>query len=63
MHEQVELEGRPYFVFGAQENIVDVLLLHPSISRTHATLIVDSDSNVTLIDPGSKAGTFIDEIP
>lgn len=35
-------------------------MLHPSISRTHAILIVDSDSNVMLIDPGSKAGTKID---
>lgn len=36
-------------------------MLHPSISRMHAVLIVDSDSNVLLIDPGSKAGTKIDD--
>lgn len=36
-------------------------MLHPSISRIHALLIVDSDSNVLLIDPGSKAGTKIND--
>jgi pSer/pThr/pTyr-binding forkhead associated (FHA) protein len=38
-------------------------MLHPSISRTHCILIVDADSNVQLIDPGSKAGTAIDKTP
>jgi len=38
-------------------------MLHPSVSRTHAILIVDADSNVQLIDPGSKAGTTIDDNP
>lgn len=59
--ERVELEGRAYFVFGSREDTADVVMLHPSISRTHAILIVDANSNVQLIDPGSKAGTQIND--
>lgn len=61
--EQIELEGRSYFVFGSREETADIVMLHPSISRVHAVLIIDKDSNVTLIDPGSKAGTLLDGQP
>ena len=39
--ESVTLEGKNCFTFGANKQKCDVVLLHPSISRVHAALLID----------------------
>ena len=39
--ESVTLEGKNCFTFGSNKQKCDVVLLHPSISRVHAALLID----------------------
>lgn len=57
--EQVELDGKPVFIFGQNPEKCDLLMLHPTVSRLHAILLIDHTSNPLLIDVGSKTGTHI----
>ena len=58
MVEVLKLRGKPLFVFGSMVN-VDFKLLHKSVSRRHAAILVDQEKGPLLIDLGSKAGTKI----
>lgn len=55
----MEIGGKAVFFLGLQPDRVDIHLLHPSISRVHAALITDADTNFALIDLGSKYGTKV----
>jgi pSer/pThr/pTyr-binding forkhead associated (FHA) protein len=61
--EQIELEGKAVFIFGQLEEKCDILMLHPSVSRIHAIILIDENSNPLLIDVGSKSGTKVNEKP
>ena len=39
------------------KGVVDVHMLHPSLSRKHFCVLIDKESGALLIDLGSKAGT------
>jgi len=41
----------------------DVMMEHPSISRTHAAIVFVRDKGVLLVDLGSRAGTIVAELP
>ena len=55
--ESIMLEGKSLFVFGCNPNKANIILMHASISRCHAALIIDKKLGVMLIDLLSKAGT------
>ena len=55
--EEIELEGKPLYFFGQLEGVSDAMMLHESISRYHAIIYIDIESNAFLVDVGSKIGT------
>ena len=59
--ESIMLEGKPIFTFGCNPNKSNVILLHASISRIHAALIVDKERGVMIIDLMSKASTTVND--
>ena len=59
--ENIILEGKPLFTFGCNPNKSSVILLHASISRVHAALIIDEDKGVMLMDLMSKASTMVNQ--
>lgn len=61
--ESITLEGKNYFVFGANQQKCDYVLRHHSISRVHAAFLIDSELGVVLLDLMSKAGTTLDSKP
>ena len=61
--EQIRLEMKPFFIFGAHPSKSNIILRHASISRCHAAIIIDQSSGVLLLDLNSKAKTFINGKP
>jgi len=48
--ESIILEGKSLFVFGCNPNKANVILMHASISRCHAALIIDKKIGAMIID-------------
>ena len=46
-------------MIGRQQNRVDLPLLHESISREHAALILDEQKGAMIVDLGSTTGTIV----
>ena len=59
--ESIKLEHKPVFVFGRNPAKCDVQLLHESISRQHAAIVIDKEKGVQLVDLGSRAETKLDD--
>ncbi|ETV70570.1 hypothetical protein H257_13949 [Aphanomyces astaci] len=61
--EKVELvtSSKSYFVAGRMEPLCDIVLQHPSVSRTHAALQFDAKGQLFLVDLGSTHGTFVNK--
>ena len=57
--ESIILEGKSLFVFGCNPNKANVILMHASISRCHAALIIDKKIGAMIIDLLSKASTTL----
>lgn len=57
--ESIILEGKSLFVFGCNPNKANVILMHASISRCHAALIIDKKIGAMIIDLLSKASTYL----
>jgi WD40 repeat protein/pSer/pThr/pTyr-binding forkhead associated (FHA) protein len=57
--ERVVVGARSHYVFGRQETVVDIALLHESISRRHA-IIGHRGGRLCVADLGSANGTFVD---
>jgi hypothetical protein len=58
--ETVSLAMRPVFIFGRNQQKCNVPLLHESISRQHAAIVIEKRKGVQIIDLGSRAGTKLD---
>lgn len=54
----IEVRRKSYMILGSKG---DIKLLHPSISRQHAALIVDDELGPCIVDLGSKHGTWLGE--
>ena len=50
---------KPFIIFGKNANVSDVVAAHPSISRVHAIVLIDSSPQLVVIDLGSKSGTRV----
>ena len=57
--ESVTLQGKNNYILGRHPQC-DVPLLHESISRQHACVVVDEVQGCVLIDLGSTTGTNLD---
>ncbi|KAG7392289.1 WD repeat-containing protein 70 [Phytophthora pseudosyringae] len=57
--EQISVGPRSCYVLGRSEELSDVWLQHPSISRQHAVVAHDKQERVCLMDLGSAQGTFV----
>ena len=58
---QIDLSTKPYYIFGRNQNVCDILLENPSISRTHLVLQHKDTGDVFLYDLESTHGTFINK--
>lgn len=54
------LEQKANYFFGQQKKN-DVLLAHPSISRRHAVIFLNDHFQVSIMDLGSRSGTFLND--
>ncbi|ETW00010.1 hypothetical protein H310_07452 [Aphanomyces invadans] len=52
---------KPFLVAGRMEPLCDIVLQHPSVSRTHAALQFDSKGHLFVVDLGSTHGTFVNK--
>lgn len=59
--ETITLQGKASFIFGRNQVKVDVPLLHDSISRAHAAIVLDQDQGAILIDLDSTSGTQVNK--
>mmetsp|Transcript_14711 Transcript_14711/g.35893 ORF Transcript_14711/g.35893 Transcript_14711/m.35893 type:complete len:412 (-) Transcript_14711:205-1440(-) len=59
MVEVVALGNSPSIIFGRQEDVVDKVLQHPSISRQHAAIVHDKHGRLQLIDLKSGHGVYV----
>ncbi len=57
--DDVLLDGKSYYLMGALPKKCDYVMSHPSISRLHACIFNDQEAGATLLDLGSKAGTWL----
>jgi pSer/pThr/pTyr-binding forkhead associated (FHA) protein len=55
--ETISLANRSVFIFGRNQTKCNVPLLHESISRQHAAIVMEKTKGVQLVDLGSRAGT------
>jgi len=59
MQELLDLSSKAFFLFGRQDDAVDFVLAHPSISRVHAVAQYRNDGALLLLDMKSAQGTFV----
>jgi pSer/pThr/pTyr-binding forkhead associated (FHA) protein len=59
--ETLDLQAKPYFVFGRQPDIVDIACENPTISRRHAVLQHKDTGELFIYDLGSTHGTFLNK--
>ena len=57
--EDIKLEGKPFFIFGAHPQKSNIILRHASISRCHAAIVIDQSQGVLVVDLNSKAKTLV----
>ncbi|KAF0683597.1 Aste57867_24363 [Aphanomyces stellatus] len=59
--EKIALTTKSFFVLGRMEPLCDLVLAHPSVSRTHAVLQFDRNGQLFLHDLSSTHGTFVNK--
>ncbi|EQC27029.1 hypothetical protein SDRG_15143 [Saprolegnia diclina VS20] len=57
----VALDAKPFFVVGRMEPLCDLVLQHPSVSRTHAALQFNADGTLFVVDLKSTHGTHVNK--
>ena len=61
--ETISLANRSVFIFGRNQLKCSVPLLHESISRQHAAIVIEKRKGVQLLDLGSRALTKLNGTP
>ncbi|KAL4155115.1 hypothetical protein PRNP1_007229 [Phytophthora ramorum] len=59
--EEISVGPRSCSVLGRSEELSDVWLQHPSISRQHAAIVHDKRERICLVDLDSAQGTFVND--
>lgn len=57
--EQISVGPKSCYVLGRSEELSDIWLQHPSISRQHAAIVHDKNEQICLVDLDSAQGTFV----
>lgn len=57
--ESIDLGQKPYYVFGRNADMADIIIEHPSASRKHAAFVHHKGGKVYIIDLQSAHGTFV----
>lgn len=53
--------NKPYLLLGKAEGVCDVEAAHPSISRVHALILMNSSQQLVIVDLNSKSGTRVQQ--
>jgi pSer/pThr/pTyr-binding forkhead associated (FHA) protein len=59
--ESIEIGQQACYTLGRNEDLVDLCIQHPSISRRHAAIVHNKDEEVILLDLDSAQGTFLND--
>lgn len=53
--------SKPYLLLGKAESVCDVEAAHPSVSRVHALILMNSSQQIVIVDLNSKSGTRVQQ--
>jgi pSer/pThr/pTyr-binding forkhead associated (FHA) protein len=59
--ETLDVSSKPFLLIGRQEDVCDIAMQHPSISRQHAVLQHRQSGEVYVYELGSTHGTFLNK--
>ena len=59
--EEVDLSQKPFYLVGRQQELCDIFLENPTISRKHAVIQHKDTGDIYLYDMGSTHGTFVNK--
>ena len=59
--EAIDVAGKPFVLIGRQDDVCDIAMQHPSVSRQHAVIQHRDTGQVYVYELGSTHGTFVNK--
>lgn len=59
--DEINLSKKEFYIVGRQEDICDIFLENPTISRKHAVIQHKDTGDIFIYDMGSTHGTFLNK--
>ena len=59
--EEIDLSSKPFLLIGRQDDVCDITMQHPSISRQHAVIQNRESGEIYVYELGSTHGTFVNK--